>query len=443
MVSGVGLNGQSLVRRPGKRQGRGRERDWILWSVPLAMVTISSFLILSIEREEALKGLSSFSFSVIGLLQFMNTQLWLSQLVTALFGIVIALLLAKLRLERLKPLLIPIYIATVISLIAVRVIGVTALGAQRWISIGPFNIQPSEFAKLSAILLVAAVLDRHPVERPVDLLRPLGIISIPWLLVFIQPDLGTSLVFGALLLTMLYWSGMAFEWLVLLLSPLITALLAGLFPWGLAAWIPLTLGIAYRSLPWKKVAMALVLTVQSAAALVTPWLWQNGLQDYQRDRLVLFLDPTKDPLGGGYHLLQSTVGIGSGGLVGTGLLQGQLTKLRFIPEQHTDFIFSALGEELGFVGTILVVLGFALLMGRLLQIAGKARTDFESLVVIGVATMLMFQVVVNIFMTIGLGPVTGIPLPFMSYGRSAMVVNFIALGFCLSVARRSRRALIR
>ena len=443
MVSGVGLNGQFLVRRPGNRHGRGRERDWILWSVPLAMVTISSFLILSIERQEALKGLSSFSFSVIGLLQFMNAQLWLSQLVTALFGIVVALLLAKLRLERLKPLLIPIYIATVISLIAVRVIGVTALGAQRWISIGPFNIQPSEFAKLSAILLVAAVLDRHPVERPVDLLRPLGIISIPWLLVFIQPDLGTSLVFGALLLTMLYWSGMAFEWLVLLLSPLITALLAGLFPWGLAAWIPLTLGIAYRSLPWKKVAMALVLTVQSAAALVTPWLWQNGLQDYQRDRLVLFLDPTKDPLGGGYHLLQSTVGIGSGGLVGTGLLQGQLTKLRFIPEQHTDFIFSALGEELGFVGTILVVLGFALLMGRLLQVAGKARTDFESLVVIGVATMLMFQVVVNIFMTIGLGPVTGIPLPFMSYGRSAMVVNFIALGFCLSVARRSRRALIR
>ena len=443
MVSGVGLSGQPLHRRRVKRQGRGQERDWILWGVPLAMVAISSFLILSIERQEALKGLSTFSFSLVGLLQFINTQLWLSQLVTALFGIVIALLLAKLRLDRLKPLLLPIYISTVISLIAVRVIGVTALGAQRWISIGPFNIQPSEFAKLSAILLLAAVLDRHPVERPVDLLRPLGIISIPWLLVFIQPDLGTSLVFGALLLTMLYWSGMAFEWLVLLLSPLITALLAGLFPWGLAAWIPFTLGIAYRSLPWKKVALALVLAVQSAAAMVTPWLWNNGLQDYQRDRLVLFLDPTKDPLGGGYHLLQSTVGIGSGGLFGTGLMQGQLTKLRFIPEQHTDFIFSALGEEMGFVGTILVVVGFALLMGRLLQVAGKARTDFESLVVIGVATMLMFQVVVNIFMTIGLGPVTGIPLPFMSYGRSAMVVNFIALGLCLSVARRARRALIR
>tara|TARA_B100000073_G_scaffold58150_1_gene43050 strand:- start:1316 stop:2314 length:999 start_codon:yes stop_codon:yes gene_type:complete len=312
---------------------------------------------------------------------------WYHHWITAGVGVGIALVIARLSLLRLRPLLIPIYGLTVISLVAVRMIGTTALGAQRWISVGGVHVQPSEFAKLAAILLLAAVLDRHPVERPVDLLRPLGVISLPWLLVFIQPDLGTSLVFGALLLTMLYWSGMPFEWLALLLSPLITALLAGLFPWGLAAWIPLTLGIAYRSLPWKRVAVALVLAVQSTAALVTPWLWENGLQDYQRDRLVLFLDPTKDPLGGGYHLLQSTVGIGSGGLFGTGLLQGQLTKLRFIPEQHTDFIFSALGEEMGFIGTILVVLGFALLMGRLLQVAGKARTDFESLVVIGVATM--------------------------------------------------------
>ena len=424
MVSGIGLSGQDLFRRSRKRRRRGREVDWILWGIPLAMIGVAGILIASTQRQADYAD-------------------WYHHWITAGVGVGIALSLARLSLLRLRPLLIPIYGLTVISLVAVRMIGTTALGAQRWISVGGVHVQPSEFAKLAAILLLAAVLDRHPVERPVDLLRPLGVISLPWLLVFIQPDLGTSLVFGALLLTMLYWSGMPFEWLVLLLSPLITALLAGLFPWGLAAWIPFTLGIAYRSLPWKKVALALVMAVQSAAALVTPWLWENGLQDYQRDRLVLFLDPTKDPLGGGYHLLQSTVGIGSGGLFGTGLLQGQLTKLRFIPEQHTDFIFSALGEEMGFIGTILVVIGFALLMGRLLQVAGRARTDFESLVVIGVATMLMFQVVVNIFMTIGLGPVTGIPLPFMSYGRSAMVVNFIALGLCLSVARRSRRALIR
>ena len=418
-----------MSREPGlftlNRQRKGwRLKEPVLWGVPLAMVMVAGLLIASTQRQADYAD-------------------WYHHWITAAVGVVIALVTARLPLLRLKPLLIPIYGITVISLVAVRLIGTTALGAQRWLSIGGLHVQPSEFAKLSAILLLAAVLDRHPVERPVDLLRPLGIISIPWLLVFIQPDLGTSLVFGALLLTMLYWSGMPIEWLVLLLSPLATALLAGLFPWGLAAWIPLTMIIAYRSLPWKRVALALVMIVQSAAALVTPWLWMHGLQDYQRDRLVLFLDPAKDPLGGGYHLLQSTVGIGSGGLFGMGLLQGQLTKLRFIPEQHTDFIFSALGEETGFLGTILVVIGFALLMGRLLQVAGQSRSDFESLVVIGVATMLMFQVVVNIFMTIGLGPVTGIPLPFMSYGRSAMVVNFLALGLCLSVSRRSKRSLNR
>ena len=424
MLTGLGSSGQRLFSPSGNRRRRARDRDWILWGIPLAMIAVAGLLIASTQRQA-------------------NYANWYQHWVTAGVGVGIALLLARMSMLRLKPWLVPIYGATVISLVAVRMIGTTALGAQRWISIGGVHVQPSEFAKLAAILLLAAVLDRHPVERPVDLLRPLAVISLPWLLVFIQPDLGTSLVFGALLLTMLYWSGMPFEWLVLLLSPLVTALLAGLFPWGLAAWIPLTLVIAYRSLPWKRVALVLVSLVQGASALITPWLWQNGLQDYQRDRLVLFLDPTKDPLGGGYHLLQSTVGIGSGGLLGTGLLQGQLTKLRFIPEQHTDFIFSALGEETGFLGTVLVVVGFMLLMWRLLQVAGRARSDFESLVVIGVATMIMFQVVVNIFMTIGLGPVTGIPLPFLSYGRSAMVVNFIALGLCLSVARRSRRALIR
>ena len=401
------------------RSRRGRQREWVLWGVPLAMVAVAGVLIASTQRQA----------------DYAN---WYQHWVTAAVGTLIALALERLPLSRLRPLLIPIYILTVASLVAVRLIGTTALGAQRWISIAGVHVQPSEFAKIAAILLVAAVLARHPVERPVDLLRPLGVISIPWLLVFIQPDLGTSLVFGALMLTMLYWSGMPFEWLVLLLSPLITALLAGLLPWAMAAWIPLMGLLAYTALPWKRLAALITVTIHGTMAVVTPWLWMHGLKDYQRDRLVLFLDPAKDPLGGGYHLLQSTVGIGSGGLFGSGFLQGQLTKLRFIPEQHTDFIFSALGEETGFIGCLLVVIGFALLMARLLQVARAARTDFEALVVVGIGTMVMFQVVVNIFMTIGLGPVTGIPLPFLSYGRSAMVVNFIALGLSLSVVRQSR-----
>jgi rod shape determining protein RodA len=299
-------------------------------------------------------------------------------------------------------------------------------------------VQPSEFAKVAAILLLAGVLSRYPVERPVDLWRPIGLIGLPWVLVFIQPDLGTSLVFGAVLLVMLFWAGMPFAWLVLLLSPLITAIGAGAFAWMLVGWLPLVGWLAWHSLPWKRLGLAAVMAVQGLFALLTPYLWLHGLREYQRDRLVLFLDPSKDPLGGGYHLLQSQVGIGSGGLWGTGLMQGHLTKLRFIPEQHTDFIFSAVGEETGFLGSLLVVLAYVLLFQRLLRIAVNARGDFESLLVVGIGAMLMFQVVVNIFMTIGLGPVTGIPLPWVSYGRSAMLVNFICLGLCAAVGRRGR-----
>jgi rod shape determining protein RodA len=416
----VAMNARSGY--PGRRVRRRNPLlrvDWILWGIPLAMTGLAGVLIASTQRQADYAD-------------------WINHWITAALGLVLALLLERLPIERIRRLLVPIYGLTLVSLVAVRLVGTSALGAQRWISIGGFHVQPSEFAKLAAILLLAGVLSRYPVERPVDLLRPLGVIAIPWVLVFVQPDLGTSLVFGAVLLVMLFWAGLPFAWLTLMLSPLVTALLAGVLPWALALWIPLTGWIAWRSLPWRRLALALVLVLQSGFALITPLLWMHGLKDYQRERLVLFLDPSQDPLGGGYHLLQSQVGIGSGGLWGTGLMQGLLTKLRFIPEQHTDFIFSAAGEETGFIGSMLIVLGFALFCWKLLQIATRARTDLESLVVVGVGAMLMFQVVVNIFMTIGLGPVTGIPLPWLSYGRSAMLVNFIALGLCASVARRSR-----
>ena len=225
--------------------------EWVLWGVPLAMVAVAGLLIASTQRQADYAD-------------------WYHHWITAAAGVLIALVLERLPLNRLKPLLIPIYGLTLISLVAVKVIGTTALGAQRWISIGGVNVQPSEFAKIAAILLVAAVLSRHPVERPVDLLRPLGVISIPWLLVFIQPDLGTSLVFGALMLTMLYWSGMPIEWVVLLLSPLLTALFAGLLPWAMAIWIPLMALMAYRSLPWKRLAAAVTVLVHGSHGLRDP-----------------------------------------------------------------------------------------------------------------------------------------------------------------------------
>jgi len=420
-----GRRRSALFAAGGSRRHRCVDRvDKLLWWIPLAMIFVSGILIASTQRQADYSD-------------------WYQHWVTAAVGLVIALVLARIPVETITRWPWVIYGVTVASLIAVRVIGVSALGAQSWINIAGFNVQPSEFAKIGAILLLARVLSRHPVERPVDLVRPVAIISFPWLLVLVQPDLGTSLVFGAVLLVMMFWSGMPGSWVVLFLSPVITAIVAGVFPWLLLAWIPAMGVLAWKSLPWKRVGLALVLAVQGLFAVATPWLWNNFLQPHQRDRLTLFLDPNKDPLGGGYHLLQSTVGIGSGGWFGTGLLQGHLTLLRFIPEQHTDFIFSALGEEMGFVGSVLAVVGFVLWIWRLLQIAGKARSDVESLVVVGVGAMVMFQVVVNINMTIGLGPITGIPLPWLSYGRSAMLVNFIALGLCASVARRGGQGVTR
>jgi rod shape determining protein RodA len=411
-------NARAQGLRRNRRQRQGTTVDWILWGVPLWLTVVAGILIASTQRQADYAD-------------------WYQHWITAAVGLTLGLLVARTPLEQLRNLLWPIYGATILSLVAVRFVGTSALGAQRWISIAGFHVQPSEFAKLGAILLLAGVLSRYPVERPVDLVRPIGLIGVPWILVFIQPDLGTSLVFGAIVLVMLFWAGLPLPWLVLMLSPLLTAILAGAFPWALLVWIPLMGWLAWRSLPWKRVGLAVVSAVQVMFAVITPLLWMHGLKEYQRDRLVLFLDPSKDPLGGGYHLLQSKVGIGSGGLWGTGLMHGLLTKLRFIPEQHTDFIFSAVGEEMGFLGSALMVAAYALLCWRLIQIAVHARTDVESLVVVGVGAMLMFQVVINICMTIGLGPVTGIPLPWVSYGRSAMLVNYIALGFCASVGRRS------
>lgn len=417
----------TLSTRPGgygalgtrHRRGAWRQVDWVLWGVPIGLSLLAGVLIASTQRQS-------------------GDTAWWQHWLTALVGVALALALERVPIERISRLRWPIYVATVLSLIAVRLVGTSALGAQSWISIGGFYVQPSEFAKLAAILLLAEVLARHPIERPVDLLRPTAMIALPWLLVFAQPDLGTSLVFAAVLLTMFFWAGMPLAWLVLLLSPLVSAILSGSFAWGLLAWIPAMGWLAWRSLPWKRLGTTLVLAVQSLFAATTPWLWQHGLKPHQRERLTMFLDPSQDPLGGGYHLIQSQIGIGSGGLWGSGLLHGQLTKLRFIPEQHTDFIFSALGEETGFVGSVLVVAAFALLMARLLQIAGRARSDLESLVVVGIGAMLMFQVVVNVFMTIGLGPITGIPLPWLSYGRFAMLVNFLGIGLISSIERRSR-----
>lgn len=308
-----------------------------------------------------------------------------------------------------------------------------------------FYVQPSEFAKLGAIITLAAMLHERTASTIPAMLRALAVTSVPWLLVFIQPNLGTSLVFGAICWGMLYWGNANPGWLLLMVSPLISAILfnLGFFvsPWffGLVAiWVSLMAFVAWRTLPWHRAGAIGAFVGNLIGGELGHTLW-NILKDYQKDRILSFIDPNKDPLGAGYHLNQARIAIGSGQLWGRGFTKGTQTQLNFIPEQHNDFIFSAVGEELGFVGCLLLLLAFWIIFLRMVIVAQNARDNFGSLLVIGVLSMLVFQVLVNIGMTIGLAPVTGVPLPWMSYGRSAMLTNFIGLGLVQSVANYRQR----
>ena len=387
--------------------------------IPLSLVFISSILIKSVQRE------------------FLQSD-FLNHLFTGLLGYFLAIFISYIPIERIKKYLIPFYCCSLLSLLLIYFFGISIYGAQRWLSLGIFSFQPSEVAKLSTILTLALVLERKSISSIKDLILPFLIVVIPWLLIFFQPDLGTSLVLIVLTFVMLYWSKMPIEWSLILVCCIFTSLFYLIYPNLLIFWLPFMGYLAYRSSQKKIILSMFTLALHSLVIKLTPFIWEFGLKDYQKDRLVLFLDPSRDPLGGGYHLLQSKIAIGSGGLLGTGLLNGKLTNLQFIPEQHTDFIFSALGEELGFLGCILVLFLFFVLIGRLVKVSENARTQFESLIVIGIASTFLFQIIINLFMTIGLGPVTGIPLPFMSYGRTSLLINFICIGLALSILNRSR-----
>lgn len=403
---------------------------------------------------------------VLGGVMIRSTELnqgwtdWWQHWLMAGVGLFIAMVIARCRYDFLLEWKWWIYGLTNVSLIIVMSpLGTSALGAQRWINVFGFYVQPSEFAKIGAIITLAALLHERTASTIPALLRALAITGVPWLLVFIQPDLGTSLVFGAIILAMLYWGNAKLGWLILMISPLVSAILfnlafdpsfwksswiLGVLMWVLVSgWIVAMGVVGWHSLPWNWRGAIGALAINLVSGELGHIVWSQGLKAYQRDRITLFLNPDQDPLGGGYHLIQSRIAIGAGQLFGRGLNKGTQTQLNFIPEQHTDFIFSAIGEELGFIGALLVILAFWFVCLRIILIAQNARDNFGSLLAVGVFGMLVFQVVVNISMTIGLGPVTGIPLPWVSYGRSAMISNLIAIGLVESVANfrtnRSRR----
>ena len=283
----------------------------------------------------------------------------------------------------------PIYGLVILMLLSVIFIGTAAGGAQRWVDIGPVQVQPSEFAKLGIVIVLAGYFAERAIGEHTVFLKALGVLAVPALLVFMQPDLGTALVFGAVFFTMAYIAGA------------------------------------------KVVQLAgLVVAVAITAALAVKL---KILEEYQIARLTAFSDGDCSSWIS-YQVCQSKMAIGSGGITGKGLDAQTLANLGFLPEENTDFIFSNLAERVGFVGSIVLIVLFFLLVWRILHVATISRDRFGVLIAVGVATIFLFHVFVNVGMTMGIMPVTGIPLPFISYGRSNLVVSVLSLGLLQSIA---------
>lgn len=310
---------------------------------------------------------------------------------------------------------------------------VLKFGDQRWFTFGPIYFQPSEVAKLAAVLVLARYLSTRNLNlsRIRTYIPPLLLIILPALLVIKQPDLGTALVFCALILPMFFWAGTKPVHLFFMVSPGLT-LVCAFHHWTLAPMVLVLVGILFFNRP-RLITTTVLLLVNLTVAVGAPYLWEHKLHDYQKRRITTFLNPDQDKLGAGYQVIQSKVAIGSGGMKGKGFLQGTQTKLSFLPEQHTDFIFSVVGEEFGFVGALVILTLFALIIRRAFKIAVQVQSRFASLLTVGLATILVFHVFVNIGMTIGVMPVTGIPLPFLSYGGSTLLTNMILVGLLLNI----------
>lgn len=355
------------------------------------------------------------------------TGLWTRQLMWAVLAVVGMWMVSRVPLRWLDWAAPWMYAVSVVLLGLTLAVGTGPGGTESWLEIGPLRMQPAELAKLSTILMLARELSgrRDPAERLIELWRPLGIVLLPLSLVMLQPDLGSALIFGVILVAALFWAGVPVFTIFLLVSPGISLIL-GFSAWAWGLWFLALAGLLYLRQPYLMEAVGVVLANAGAGALTQP-IWE-GLATYQQNRLLVFLDPQRDPQGAGWHLIQSKVAIGSGGWTGQGFTEGPQKRLAFLPEQHTDFIFSVVGEELGFVGVMILLAGYAWWLSRTLKVAGTAYSDFGSIATFSFFALWMIHLLVNVGMTVGLMPITGLPLPLLSYGGSFLVVTYLGLG---------------
>ena len=367
---------------------------------------------------------------------------WRQQIMWLVVSLIAMHVVMRVQVRWIEWIATPAYVIGVITLALTLVIGTgkgTAEGVKSWLVIGPMQVQPSQFANLATILMLGRVMGswREPPNSLFGLWKPILIVAIPMGLVFKQPDLGTSMVFGGMMIATLYWAGTPLGILFMLISPVV-GLFTAISPWVYALYmIGLILFLYFtRAFLWEAV---LVVVLNLAAGTIAAPLW-NSLDQYQKNRLLVFLDPNIDPKGAGYNVRQSRVAIGSGGIAGKGYLAGTQKRLAFLPEQHTDFIFAVIGEEMGFIfGTIIVIGAYAVILWRLVRLAERIPDPFAGIVVFGIFGAWFTHIMVNIGMTVGIMPVTGIPLPFLSYGGSFLLATYLALGVAQRVASEQGR----
>lgn len=342
-----------------------------------------------------LSGLSLVSIGIL-VIYSSSKELAIQQLIYTALGIFLFLIISKLDLYILKKIISPVYFFTVLLLIIVLVLGIETRGALRWIPLGFFNIQPSEFAKAVLIFFLASFWNKNTTSW-INIFKSLVWVSPFIILVFKQPDLGSTLTIAAI------WLGMLFA----------------------------------SHISVKKIIILIVIT---SLLIPSSWLF---LRDFQKMRIFSFLNPESDPLGKGYNVIQSTIAVGSGQLLGRGLGRGTQSRLQFLPEFRTDFIFASIAEEMGFLGSLIILIIYLYLLMSFLQAANQTKDKFNFLIILGVFTMLLFQVFVNIGMNVGVLPITGITLPLISYGGSSLLVTFICLGMVASVVKTKRRIEVR
>jgi rod shape determining protein RodA len=364
------------------------------------------------------------------------TGIWMKQATWLVISIVAFALALRIEIRWLEWVTPSAYVLAILGLLLVLAVG-SGDGPRSWLRFGAIGFQPSEFAKLATILVLARLVAAR--ERSADSLWELWpfvvVASVPFLLVMAEPDLGTAAVFIAILIAALYWSGLSMAKLLLVVSPIVSLALAFSTPlWGV--WLLLIVAFLYRTRSYLSESIAVVLANVAMGVVVLP-VWRS-LATYQQVRILAFLQPEADPRGAGWHLIQSQVAIGSGGWTGKGFTLGTQKRLAFLPEQHTDFIFAVVGEEFGFLGIVLVLLAFAVILWRIVLIAERTEDRFTSTVAFGIFAFWLAHLVANVGMTVGLLPITGLPLPFLSYGGSFLLISFVSLAIIQRMASERR-----